>query len=219
MTRRIRVALALGPALALLALATPASAQQFPTSDPTYGVPEPSLAAPEGFGTKGTVAITSDFDLDLRRITDSFMGDSVSQTQIHITPTVLIFMANNLAVGGLMAYQYDSVEEADYSLNKFAIGPMLAYNIGVSPRASLLPTVGVLYGWAKQSETVGGGRDSSSGYDISLLLRVPVLFHAFQHVFVGATPFAELDLVSKSEGQDVAKTRTFGVTLDLGVWF
>ena len=219
MTRRTRVAMALGPALALLALATPASAQQFPTSDPAYGVPEPSLAAPEAFGAAGTVAVTSDFDLDLRRITHSFMGDSVSQTQIHITPSVLIFMANNLAVGGLMAYQYDSFEEGDYSLNKFAVGPLLAYNIGVSPRASLLPTVGLLYQYGKESETVGGGRQSRTGYDFSLLLRVPVLFHAFQHVFVGATPFTEFDLVSKSEGQDVAKTRTFGVTLDLGVWF
>jgi hypothetical protein len=47
----------------------------------------------------------------------------------------------------------------------------------------------------------GGRPQSRSGYDISLLLRVPVLFHAFQHVFVGATPFTELDLVSKSEGR------------------
>ena len=118
-----------------------------------------------------------------------------------------------------MDYQYDSFEEGDYSLNTFAVGPLLAYNIGVSPRASLLPTVGLLYRYGKESETVGGGRQSRAGYDFSLLLRVPVLFHAFQHVFVGATPFTEFDLVSKSEGEDVAKTRTFGVTLDLGIWF
>ena len=31
--------------------------------------------------------------------------------------------------------------------------------------------------------------------------------------------FTEFDLVSKSEGMDVAKTRTFGMTLDLGLWF
>jgi hypothetical protein len=219
MTRRTRVALALGPALALLALAPPASAQQWPTNDPSYAAPEPGMAAPETFGSAGTVAITSDFDLDLRHITDSFRGNSTSATQIHITPTALIFLARNLAVGGILAYQYDSVEVGDYSLNKFAIGPLLAYNIGISPRASLLPTVGLLYGWAKESETIGGGRQSRSGYEVSMLVRIPVLFHAFEHVFVGATPFTEFDLVSKQEDTDVAKTRTLGVTLDLGLWF
>jgi hypothetical protein len=64
-----------------------------------------------------------------------------------------------------------------------------------------------------------GGRVSGSGHDISLLMRAPVLFHAFPHVFVGATPFMEIDLTSKFEDMDVAKTRTFGVTLDLGFWF
>ena len=81
MTRRTRVALALGPALALLALSAPsvpAWAQQFPTNDPSYAAPEPSLAPPEGFGSAGTVAITSDFDIDLRSITQSFRGNSNS---------------------------------------------------------------------------------------------------------------------------------------------
>ena len=219
MTRRTRLALALGPALALLALATPASAQQWPTNDPSYAAPEPSLAAPEVFGAAGTIAITSDFDLDLRRITQTFNGNSVSATQIHVTPQALIFLAKNLGVGGILAYQYDSFEVGDYSLSKFAIGPVLAYNINVSPRGSLLPTVGLLYGRGTESETVGGGRQSTTGYDFTLLLRIPVLFHAFDHVFVGATPFTELDLVSKAEGEDTAKTRTFGVTLDLGIWF
>jgi hypothetical protein len=219
MNRRTSVAMALGSSLALLALANPASAQQFPTSDPSYAVPEPSLTPPEGFGAPGTIAITSDFDLDLRRITESFRGNSVSATQIHVTPTLLMFLARNLALGGILSYQYDSFEVGDYSLSKFAIGPLLAYNIGVSPRASLLPTIGLLYAWAKESQTVGGGRQSESGHEFSLLLRVPVLFHAFEHVFVGATPFTEFDLSSKAEGMDVAKTRTFGVTLDLGLWF
>ena len=100
------------------------------------------------------------------------------------------------------------------------IGPLAAYNINVSPRASMhahgRPAVPL-----RQAVAGAGGRapTAESGYDISLLLRVPVLFHAFPHVFVGATPFTEIDLSSKVEGEDVAKTRTFGVTLDLGFWF
>jgi hypothetical protein len=220
MIRRTTLALALGAAIAFTAAAAPARAQQFPTQDPSYTTPDPSLAPPEGFGAPGTIAITSDFDIDLRRISQSFRGSSVSETQIHVTPTVLMFMAHNFAIGGILAYQYDAIEEpTDYSLTKLGIGPLAAYNIGVSPRVSLLPTAGLLYTWAKQNETVNGGRQSASGYEVSLLLRVPVLFHPFPHAFVGATPFTEIDLVSKSEGQDVAKTRTFGVTLDLGLWF
>lgn len=227
MTRRTRVALALGPAVALLALSAlsaPAWAQQFPTNDPSYAAPEPSLAPPEGFGSAGTIAITSDFDIDLRHITDTFRGNSNSQLQIQVSPSLLMFLARNFAVGGILSYQFardesGSATGGEASLTTLEIGPLAAYNINVSPRASIMPTVGLLYRYGKLSQELAGGRQSGSGHDISLLLRAPVLFHAFPHVFVGATPFTEIDLSSKFEEMDVAKTRTFGVTLDLGFWF
>lgn len=223
MIRPTRVVLALGSALALLALAAPASAQQFPTSDPSYAVPEPSLAPPEGFGSAGTIAITSDFDIDLRHITQSLRGNSTSELQIQVSPSLLMFLARNFAVGGILSYQFDRADgsgtEGEVSLTTLEIGPLAAYNINVSPRASILPTVGLLYRYGKISQETMGGRVSGSGHDISLLMRAPVLFHAFPHVFVGATPFMEIDLTSKFEDMDVAKTRTFGVTLDLGFWF
>jgi hypothetical protein len=227
MTRRTRVALTLGPAVALLALSVlsvPAWAQQFPTNDPQYAVPEPSLAPPEGFGSAGTIAITSDFDLDLRHLTDSFRGNSTSELQIQVSPSLLMFLARNFAVGGIFNYQFNRDDDGsptfgEQSITTLEIGPLAAYNINVSPRASILPTVGLLYRYGKISQELMGGRQSGSGHDISLLLRAPVLFHAFPHVFVGATPFIEFDLSSKFEEMDVAKTRTFGVTLDLGFWF
>lgn len=213
-----RITVGLGLVSSIL-LSAPAWAQQWPTQDPAYSAPDPSLAAPEAFGAAGTIAITSDFDIDLRRITESFRGNSESATQIHVTPSLLMFLAPNFAVGGMLNFQHDSFEQPDASLTKLGVGPLAAYNVNISPRASLLPTVGLLYTWAKASATNMGGRQSATGYEISMILRAPVLLHPFPHVFVGATPFVEFDLVSKAEDMDVAKTRTFGVTLDLGLWF
>ena len=52
------------------------------------------------------------------------MDNSLSATEIHVTPTLLMFLAPNFALGGLFAYQYDSFEVGDYSLSKVGLGPL-----------------------------------------------------------------------------------------------
>lgn len=203
--------------LALVLAAGPAHAQQWPTDDPSYGVPDPSLKLrPEGFGSPGTMVITGDFDLDFRHITDSFMGRSASATVVTVTPSVLVFMAQNFAVGGLLSLQYLSADPV--SETNLSIGPLVAYNIPVGARTSIFPALGVTYTWGNRTRSIEGGSEDLSGYDISLLIKAPVLFHPFEHVFVGFGPFIELDLVAKQEGADTSKTRTLGLTLDLGFW-
>ena len=144
------------------------------------------------------------------------MDQTDSAKEFVLSPNALFFLAPNLAVGGALALDYASVEGG--SVTGLGIGPLVAYNIPVSPRVSLFPTVGLLYTWVSAETTVQGGKSSVSGYDISLLIRAPVLFHAFQHVFVGVVPFFEADLAAKLEDQDTSKTRTFGATLDFGFW-
>ena len=206
----------LGGALALLAMNTSAHAQQWPTADPSYSAPAPGMVAPDAFGAAGTMAITADFDLDLRHVSQSFMGQSDSGTQVTISPELLVFMAPNFAIGGLLGLQHTSAE--NFKETGLSLGPLAAYNIPIGPQSSVFPVVGLLYTWGNQTVTTPGGKTDVSGYDISLLLKVPVLFHPFQHVFVGFGPFIELDLVAKQEGENTSKTRTMGLTLDFGLW-
>jgi hypothetical protein len=202
----------------MLLLAAPALAQQWPAADPSYGATDPTMASgPEMFGAPGQMVISSSFDFDFRYISQSFMNNSVSATELVISPDLLFFLAPNLAVGGLVSFDYISGEN-DFSQTGLSLGPALAYNFWISPKGSLFPTVAVLYTRVSQELRTATGKMSSSGYDVSLLLRIPVLFHPFQHVFVGVTPFTEIDFVAKEEGMDTSKTRTFGLTLDIGFW-
>jgi hypothetical protein len=206
-----------------LLLAAPALAQQFPTNDPSYGATDPTLGGgPEAFGAPGQMLISSSFDIDFRFTKQSFMSLDRSIKELVISPELMFFLIPNLAIGGTLAFDYTSGEDlmtgGDYSNTSVGIGPLVAYNFWIGPRSSVFPTLGVLYNHTSFEIDQAGGKLSASGYDISLLVRVPVLFHPFQHVFVGVTPFTEIDLVSKQEDMDTWKTTTFGITLDIGFW-
>ena len=152
------------------------------------------------------MVISSEFDIDLRYVSESAGGRSESGPDITISPSVMFFLAPQLAVGGLLGFHHESAEEV--SLSRFTFGPTVAYNIPVSERASVFPTVGILYGWAKSSSRTQGGRVSNSGYDIGLLLKAPFLFHPFPHVFVGFGPVIVLDFASKVDVGTATKTRS-----------
>jgi hypothetical protein len=202
----------------MLLLAAPAFAQQWPAADPSYGATDPTMAAgPEMFGAAGQMVISSEFDFDFRYISLSLNDNTDSYKELVISPDLMFFLAPNLAVGGLLSFDYVSAPN-DASTTGLGLGPLLAYNFWISPKASLFPTVGVLYTHVSSEQRTVTGKESHSGYDVSLLLRVPVLYHPFQHVFVGVTPFTEIDLVSKQDDADAAKTNTFGLTFDIGFW-
>jgi hypothetical protein len=201
----------------LLLLAAPALAQQFPTSDPSYGATDPSLATgPERFGAPGQMVISADFDVDFRYNKFSLDDMSTSIKEVVIGPDLMFFLMPNLALGGTLAFDYSTGQGV--SLTRVGLGPLLAYNFWIGPKASVFPTLGVLYRHTDQEEDIPGGKDSDSGYGVSLLVRLPVLFHPFQHVFAGFTPFFEADMVNKMNDMDTSKRQTFGLTLDIGFW-
>jgi hypothetical protein len=195
----------------------PAHAQRWPTTDPGFNKQDESLANPVlGFGTPGQIVITSDFDLDLRYVSETLGGFSQSGPQITVSPAIMFFLAPRLAVGALMSFQHESREND--SASTFVFGPGVAYNIPISARASIFPTLGLTYTWWKTSTGTAGGRTTRSGTELGLLLKSPVLFHPFTHVFVGFGPIIVVDLTSSAEGSTPSKTRSFGLTMDLGLW-
>jgi hypothetical protein len=199
-------------------LAAPALAQQWPTTDPGFTKPDPSLASggAESFGAPGQMVISGDFDIDLQYVSRTLNNLSESGPSITISPSLLFFLAPNLALGGIVGFQHES--RGDVSASAFTVGPLAGYNIWISPRASIFPMLGLQYSWRKQSIEIAGGRDSDSYQRFSLLLKAPVLFHPFPHVFVGFGPVIVIDFTSKVDDQDYAKTRSFGLTLDLGFY-
>jgi hypothetical protein len=210
----------LGPLVlssALLLLAAPARGQQIPTADPSFSKPDDNLNTPVlAFGTPGQMAITSEFDIDLGYVSETLNGLSQSGPNITISPALMFFLAPQLAVGGLLRFHHEA-REGD-SLSSFVFGPTASYNLPISDRASIFPTLGLTYTWRKVSVGSTGGRMTTTGSDFGLLVKAPVLFHPFPHVFVGFGPVIVVDFSSKADAGAATKTRSFGLTMDLGFW-
>ena len=218
-SRRYSQGLAVVLALSALAVVTarPASAQEFPTSDPSYAAPNPELGqVREGFGAPGVIAISSDFDLSFFHNTESLNDQDQSTTSLRLAPNLQFFVADNVGVGGLFVLEYASSDPV--SSVGLALGPSVSYNIPVGERSSLYPTLVLTYGWSKTTVDQAGGSQSASSNAFTLLIKVPFLFHPFPHVFVGFGPLIQLDLSAKTEGQDAPKRTLLGLTLDIGFW-
>jgi hypothetical protein len=198
------------------ASAAPARAQQWPTADPSYSAADPSLVTgPEVFGSPGQIVVSSDFDLDL--VYSKPSGADEGSLGLRLAPALMFFVARNVAVGGLIDFQYVDVDSE--SLTVVRVGPLVGYNLALGPRTSLMPTVGLTYQWSRFKEGVSGGQMTSSSTGTTLVGKVPLLFHPFTHVFVGLAPYIIYGISGEVEGVDVkAKERTYGVTLDLGFW-
>jgi hypothetical protein len=195
--------------------AAPARAQQWPTADPSYSATDPALASgPEVFGSPGQIVISSDFDLGLSFSKNSEADSGV--TTLQLAPALMFFLARNVAVGGVLDFRFDKSEST--TVTALRVGPLVGYNVPLGPRSSLMPTLGLTYGWSKRSDDVQGGQMSSSSNRTSLIARVPWLFHPFAHVFVGLAPYVLFDLSSNVEDTEAPKDRVYGVTLDLGFW-
>jgi hypothetical protein len=211
-TAAVTVGITLG--IAMSRTGGTAHAQQWPTSDPSYNAANPLLAPPEGFGAPGQIVVSSDFDLELEYSNPS--GAPKGETKIQVAPALAFFLLHNLAVGGFLDLTHKL--EDDGSSTTLGVGPLVGYNIPVGARLSLFPTAGVGYTWAKTRTDLPGGTRSSTYDAFRLIVRAPLLFHPFPHVFVGLAPYLQWGLTAKSEGTDQPKARAFGVTLDLGFW-
>jgi hypothetical protein len=199
-------------------LAGPAWAQNWPTSDPGFTRPEPSLATggADTFGAPGQMLISGDFDIDLQYVSQTLNNLSLSGPNITIAPSLMFFLATNVAVGGVAGFHHASA--GDLASSEFNLGPIAGYNIWITPRASIFPMLSLQYFWGKVGRQTSGGRDVNSSQRFAMVLKGPVLFHPFAHVFLGFGPIIVLDFMSKLDDADYAKTRSFGLTLDLGFY-
>jgi hypothetical protein len=205
---------------ALASFAGAAQAQNWPTNDPSYGGPPVSIVpTAERFGQPGQLVIDSNFAVDFNYASiKPPTGSATSSTTIGIAPALDFFVARNVSVGGRVAFIYQKVR--DDSATTFAVGPEVGYSVALSPRVSLFPRLGAAYAHSSiSSPSPIGGSISASAWAINLFVLAPVLFHPFEHFFLGGGPTFSLDLVSKVRGMDADKVTQIGLGFVIGGWF
>ena len=138
----------------------------------------------------------------------SFMDNSNSTTTIRLVPSLMFFLAPNIAVGG--AVSFTRISDDNDSLTALGIGPAAGFNLPLSPLASLLPQLSLGY--------VHVSDGTNSGYQIAFSVLAPVLLHIAPHLFIGVGPSFTYSFISKVEGNDAPKTTNFTLGAVIGGW-
>ncbi|HVY40097.1 MAG TPA: hypothetical protein VHM31_19290 [Polyangia bacterium] len=203
------------------------------TEPPPATTPAPA-AAPAGsmmgagtgaFGSLGQLVVSVDLPFmnegpQFAIVHESTSMGGSSSTDINIRPALDYFVAPHISVGGQVGIEHGSTgfSIAGSSVNQTIIGVEVrgGYELALTDTVSLWPRLGI--GYNHNSYSGGGGTDSS-GYDLDLLISVPVLWHPASHFFLGAGPAFTTQLVNKVEGNDVGKTTDIGITAVIGGYF
>jgi hypothetical protein len=177
----------------------------------------PALAEEPRFGQQGEVVPLGSLSFSY----SSVAPDLGSVTTLSLGPTLLWFVADDIALGGSATLVRRTVSQGDSSatISSYGVAPTAAYNLRLSPRASLLPQVAVAFGWQEFTTSPSGNNPSLS--TISLQLFVPILFHPVPHFFLGFGPAFSYDVsasLSDAAG-DAPKSTTIGAQTILGGWF
>lgn len=198
--------------LSLASLLLVGSAARAQDPEPMMEPPAPAPMASSGsaFGQEGQIAFDANLRGSFGHQISSFMGQSEGTTSFSLNPSLLYFVAPNIAVGGAVGFAW--ISDDDGSLTSFAIGPAAAYHVALTDKISLLP--GLFLAYVNVSAKAGG--QSASGYQIPLGVNVPLLFHLAPHLFLGAGPGFSYTLVSKVEGNSAPKQTNIGLVALIG---
>lgn len=207
-----RVSAAVLSASMTIVLGGPAGAQVAAPRPPAAASPPMVPGAAAEFGRRGQIAISGELKGSILHQSAGMNGDSY--TNFEIQPSLDYFVSPNLSVGGLVGIRRESQGVSD-SLVTFTIGPRVGYDIVLSGSVSLWVRAGL--GYAHLSRSLG--QVDESGYVIHFSLFAPLLWHPVTHLFLGAGPFLETDLVSRIEGQSAPRTTDIGLSSTVGGYF
>jgi hypothetical protein len=216
MKERTFLALAAG----IITAGVPAAAQSpYPPQAPPPGYGY-AVRPIQRFGGPGTLAISSDMNLELS-------GQSVSQGgasswDFILAPAADYFVIQGLSVGGEIAFTHTHTSEtSDAGVatsvdgNAFSIGPRVGYNIPLGDLLSFWPKAGLLF-----SATSLAGVD---GKTLDVVFYAPLLLHLAPHFFAGLGPGVQTDLTASASqsGQSISnppKTTSYGLYFTIGGW-
>jgi hypothetical protein len=164
-------------------------------------------------GQSGQILLDASLQAKLDHTTQTFMGESRSETVITLNPGLLYFVSPTVALGGSLSLGYQAGEN-DASQTSVGFGPIFALHFALSERVSLLPNAGLAYVYVSFSQ----GSQNASGHAIAAEVTVPILFHLVPHFFIGAGPHFIRVFENKIESQDGPTSTNVGVGLFIGGW-
>jgi hypothetical protein len=218
-------ALLLMPALQVAAQEPAAAPAEPPTpvAPPQLPPPGPSGSA-ASFGAQGQIAVSADLPFlnegpELAIFHESVSMGGGSTTVVGIQPSLDYFVAPNVSVGAQVGIVHVSANAGGgASDTEIGVEARAGYNIGLTDSVSLWPRLGIGYNHDSTSFN-GSGTPDQSGYNVTLYLSVPVLWHPGSHFFLGAGPAFSTQLLNKIEGNDQGKTTIIGLTALIGGYF
>jgi len=224
MKKRLLAALAI-----ILGLTATARAQEEPPLPvATPAIPSAPLSPPRHlfgaageFGQRGQFVIGVDLPFQNEAAQVAFIRSSVSMgrgtsTTIVVRPSVDYFVAPDVSVGGLVGYARGDAAfggagvASGTSVTELSVGVRAGYDVHMTELVSIWGRVEVIY-----SHISGAG----SGYNVPVIVNVPILLHPASHFFLGAGPVFLRDLVTYLGGQSVAKTTNYGLQGIIGGYF
>ncbi len=196
--------------------------------EPAPATTPPTAATSAGtgaFGSQGQIAISVDLPFmnegpQLAIVHESNSMGGGSSTAIAIQPSLDYFIAPHISVGGQLGIAHGSSDvtvlgmTSSATVTTFGVEARGGYELALNDSVSLWPRLGI--GYAHNSYSGGG---DASGYEIDLLVSVPVLWHPASHFFLGAGPALSTQLANKAEGQSLSKATDIGLTALIGGYF
>lgn len=211
-----------------LGLAATAHAQEEPPPPPTTPAVPAQIAPPRKlpgsageFGDAGQIVVAVDVpfqneDSQLALVRSSVSMGGGTTTIVVVRPSADYFVAPHVSVGGLVGYARGDVAfggagvASESSVTELMIGARAGYDVRMSELVSIWGRIELIY-----AHISGAG----GGYDLPVVVNVPVLLHPASHFFLGVGPVFSRDLIAKLGGNDIPKTTNYGVQGIIGGYF
>jgi len=191
----------------------PAPPPATPASAPAASSPGKPPGAAAEFGDAGQVVIAVDVPFQQEASQFGLVRSSISMgggtsTIVTVRPSADWFVTPHVSLGALIGYARGDAAFGDAgvssasSVTELMVGVRAGYDVHMTELVSIWGRVELIY-----AHISGSG----SGYDLPLIVNVPVLFHPVPHFFLGAGPVFSRDLVANVGGNDVATTTNYGL--------
>jgi hypothetical protein len=188
---------------------TPAAA---PGAAPAAAPPGEAVAP---FGVAGQIAVSSDLQL---QISHSGLGGASTDT-VRIQPAFDYFVIPAISVGGALGLEFDWVGAQGITpssrLTTIVVQARAGYVLRLLDNVAVWGRIGLSYAHQSQS----GGTSNATAYAIPFSLSVPVLWMPTSHLFIGAGPFFDRDIVSKVGSTTQPNHTDFGIQSIVGGYF
>lgn len=223
MTKRLLAALAM-----TLGLSAAARAQDEPPPPPAtpsvptpVGPPRKLAGAASDFGAAGQIAIGVDVPFQNEAAQVALIRSNVSmggstRTIVVVQPSADYFLMPHFSIGGMVGYARGDMAfggagvSSDRSVTEVLIGVRAGYDVHMSELVSI---------WGKAEIIYANISGAGSGYDVPVVVNIPVLLHPASHFFLGVGPTFSRDLVATVGGQSIPKTTNYGLQGIIGGYF